>query len=320
MTPFFTFALAGLLTAWLAGRFTPILIQDTPNERSLHARPTPRTGGVAILLAVTVGVWMLFRESGLPWWCVGPALTTLIIAVVSLLDDLIGLSPVFRLPVHLFAAALVVLESSDISLWLSMMGILMLTWMVNLYNFMDGMDGFAGAMAVIGFAALAWAGWRAGDEAFASVALVVAAAAAGFLVFNLPPARIFMGDVGSATLGLLAGALSWQGWRLGLFPVAYPLLVFSPFIVDATVTLLRRIVRGEKFWQAHREHYYQRLVLAGWSHGRTLAAEVMLMLAAAGSAMGLLAHPDWWPLATGVWIAVYIALGCLVDRWVRTRV
>src|SRR5207253_5665948 len=107
----------------------------------------------------------------------------------------------------------------------------------------------------------------------------------GFLVFNRPPARIFMGDVGSTFLGFLAGTLAVMGAHRGLFGLFVPALIFSPFIVDATVTLLRRLLRGEKVWQAHREHYYQRMVLSGWSHRKTVIAEYVLMLACGGSAL-----------------------------------
>jgi UDP-N-acetylmuramyl pentapeptide phosphotransferase/UDP-N-acetylglucosamine-1-phosphate transferase len=105
------------------------------------------------------------------------------------------------------------------------------------------------------------------------------------LVHNFPPAKIFLGDTGSTTLGFLAAACSLWGAKDGLFPFWVALLVFSPFIVDATVTLLRRLLRGEKVWEAHRSHYYQRLVLLGWGHRRTVLTEYALMLACAGSAL-----------------------------------
>jgi len=110
------------------------------------------------------------------------------------------------------------------------------------------------------------------------VAASIAAAAAAFLVFNFDPARIFLGDAGSTTLGFLAAGLGLIGWRSGTWPLGVPLLVFSPFIVDASVTLAKRMARGEKFWQAHRSHYYQRLVLSGWSHRKTAVAEYGVMI------------------------------------------
>ena len=155
--------------------------------------------------------------------------------------------------------------------------------MINLYNFMDGMDGFAGGMALIGFSALAWLG-RA-DIGFALLQLSIAAASAGFLLYNFPPAKIFLGDIGSTALGFLVAANSLWGSSVGLFPLWAALLIFSPFIVDASVTLSRRILRRERIWQAHRSHYYQRLVLCGWSHKRTVLAEYALMLVCALAAI-----------------------------------
>ena len=191
-------------------------------------------------------------------------------------------------------------------------------WMINLYNFMDGMDGFAGGMAVIGFSTLAWLG-RA-DAGFAAVCLTVAAASAGFLIHNFPPAKIFLGDTGSIALGFLAAACSLWGSKAGLFPFWVALLVFSPFIVDATVTLLRRLLRGEKVWEAHRNHYYQRLVLLGWGHHYTVLAEYALMLACAGSA-GLAIHlpPAGQAMLAGGWLLVYGLLMWGVGRLERRR-
>jgi UDP-N-acetylmuramyl pentapeptide phosphotransferase/UDP-N-acetylglucosamine-1-phosphate transferase len=136
------------------------------------------------------------------------------------------------------------------------------------------------------------------------------AGVSGFLVFNWPPARIFMGDVGSTFLGFLAGVLSVRGVRDGLFDFWVPVLVFSPFIVDATLTLLRRLFRGERIWQAHREHYYQRLVLLGWSHRKTVLAEYVLMLACGGSAVFYQqAGPRLRLLVLLSWVIIYTALG-----------
>jgi len=156
--------------------------------------------------------------------------------------------------------------------------VLLTAWLVNLYNFMDGMDGLAGGMAIIGFGTLALLGWLGGAPLYASAALIVAAAAGGFLPFNFPPARLFMGDAGSGSLGLLVALFLLWAERMGLFPLWLGALVFSPFIVDATWTVIRRALQGKKPWQAHREHFYQRLVQAGWSHRRTTLWAYALML------------------------------------------
>jgi hypothetical protein len=146
--------------------------------------------------------------------------------------------------------------------------LLFVVWMINLYNFMDGMDGFAGGMATIGFSALAWLGWA--DAGFAAFCLIVAAASAGFLVHNFPPAKIFLGDTGSIALGFLAAAFSLWGAKDGLFPFWVALLVFSPFIVDATVTSVASPAARRKGLGSAPSHYYQRLVLLGWGHRRTV--------------------------------------------------
>jgi UDP-N-acetylmuramyl pentapeptide phosphotransferase/UDP-N-acetylglucosamine-1-phosphate transferase len=179
-------------------------------------------------------------------------------------------------------------------------------WMTNLYNFMDGLDGFAGGMTVVGFGALAVLGWLGEAPAYAAVAVVIAAAAGGFLTRNLPPAQLFLGDVGSSTLGLAAAAMTRWGSALGLFPLWVGWLAFSPFIVDATWTLVRRIIRRESFWRPHRSHHYQRLALAGWGHRRVLLWSYALMAAAAASAVGsgrMSASEQWLLLLA--WAAVY---------------
>ncbi len=271
------------------------------------------------LLVVLRGV-----SEDLVWVAAGAAL----VAAVSLWDDRSGLPSAVRLAAHVIAAGLLVLGGVQlthvvlpgVSLSISeplliALAILFTVWMTNLYNFMDGMDGFAGGMAVIGFATFALFGWRAGHENFAAVSLVFAAASAGFLVFNFPPARIFMGDVGSSTLGFLVAALSIWGARDGVFPHWVAVLVFSPFVVDATVTLFRRLFRGERIWQAHRTHYYQRLVRLGWGHRKTVLWEYLLMLACAASALWVIRLPvaGQWAVILA-WGIIYAGLALLVTQ------
>jgi len=307
---------AMLLAWWLASARSPLAILDHPNERSLHARPVPRSGGIAILMGIAAGWGWLLAAHGMPAhliWVIGAAMA---VAAVSLLDDLFELPARVRLPVHMLAAVLVLLGGLALP-WgwpgwiISLFGIV---WMLNLFNFMDGMDGFAGGMAMAGFGFLGAAGWLAGSESYALYCAVVSIAALGFLLFNFPPARIFMGDVGSATLGLLAAALSLWGDKLHIYPAWFPLLVFSPFIVDATVTLARRGLRGERVWQAHREHYYQRLVQAGWGHRKTVLVEYALMISAGGSGIWALAHPGWSPVLQTGWAVAYVVLMLLAER------
>ena len=239
------------------------------------------------------------------------------LVAISILDDYRSIPIKWRILIHGWAACVIFRASympttfdlPDLVLPLPAWIIIPLTllftvWMINLYNFMDGMDGFASGMAVIGFSTLGWLGWA--DIGFATFCLIVVAASAGFLVHNFPPAKIFLGDAGSTALGFLAAACSLWGSKDSLFPFWVALLVFSPFIVDATVTLLRRVLRGEKFWQAHRSHYYQRLVLLGWGHRRTVLAEYALMLACAGSALLAVRLPPVGQISLAmVWGLIY---------------
>jgi UDP-N-acetylmuramyl pentapeptide phosphotransferase/UDP-N-acetylglucosamine-1-phosphate transferase len=157
--------------------------------------------------------------------------------------------------------------------------------MSNLYNFMDGSDGLAGGMTVIGFGYYGLFAYLAGNSDFAVINRSIAAAALAFLCYNFHPARIFMGDAGAVPLGFLAAALGILGWLDQLWSLWVPVLIFSPFIADATVTITKRLMRGEKIWQAHREHYYQRMVQSGLGHRNTALLSYALMLAAGGCAV-----------------------------------
>jgi len=189
-------------------------------------------------------------------------------------------------------------------------------WMTNLYNFMDGMDGLAGGMAVFGFGFLAMAAWFAGNTPLALMNASIAAAAVAFLLFNFHPARMFLGDAGSTTFGFLAAGLGLIGWRDGAWSIWFPVLIFSPFIVDATVTLVRRAMQRERFWLAHRGHYYQRLVLSGWGHRKTAFTAYGLMILCgilawayheAGDSMQLMILLLWGLLMGSVMLGVRLA-------------
>ena len=292
-----TFAISAWLTRLFCNPASAVYVLDRPNERSLHDRAVSRGGGLAILLAILVG------GLGAAWFhsaaeLAGLAFGVILVGCMSFLDDHYSIPPLYRLLTHIVAVAVFlyqdyVLESLVIpgaSLdWsygaAAAFSLLFCVWLINLYNFMDGMDGFAGGMAVFGFGCFAIMGWLAGHGLFFVMSLVIASASAGFLVFNFPPARIFMGDTGSSTLGFLAAAFSLWGARDGMFPFWVAILIFSPFIADASVTLARRMFRGEKIWQAHKTHYYQKLVQTGWGHRKTVLIEYAIMMSCGISAL-----------------------------------
>jgi UDP-N-acetylmuramyl pentapeptide phosphotransferase/UDP-N-acetylglucosamine-1-phosphate transferase len=282
-------------------------------------------GGIACAAVLAV---LMLNPSGDWGWVAAAAL---VVAGISFLDDRGEVKPIYRLGAHLAASLLLALGGilwTQLDLpglhWAIPPGVdivvtlLFVGWMINLYNFMDGMDGdgmdgLAGGMAVFGFSALAVVAWPA-DAEYALVNAVIAASAAGFLTRNFPPARIFLGDVGSATLGLLAASSALVGSGRGLFPLWVAWLAFSPFILDATWTLFRRLLRGERLWQAHRSHHYQRLVLAGWSHRKTLLWYCVLMAACAATAVASVEMNEAdQRMVLIAWAMIYMLLGYRVS-------
>lgn len=285
-----------------------VLPMDHPNSRSLHATPTPRIGGLGIMAGVTVaGLW-LGDAALLP-----VLLAALALAGLSLADDVRGLPVYVRFLAH-FAAAAACLLALGLSGWSLLAGTLAVVWMTNLFNFMDGADGLAGGMAVIGFGALALAAWLGDAPGLAAFCAALAAAALAFLRFNFPPARLFMGDAGSIPLGFTAATLGILGARQGIWSWAFPLIVFSPFIVDATATLARRAWRGEKVWRAHRSHYYQRVVLLGASHRQLALAAWGLMLTMAALGFLLRSFPQQATPLLILSAAIYLLIFFAIDR------
>ena len=312
LAPAIGFVVCWLSLTWLLRHdFLPM---DHPNARSLHQAPTPRIGGLGIMLGIGVaGLWLADGSLLLL------ILATFSLAALSVLDDVRGLPVTIRFLTHL-VVTLVYLLTLGLSGWPLLFGTLATVWMVNLYNFMDGSDGLAGGMAAIGFSALALASFYGDANEFAAFCASIAASALAFLRFNFPPARLFMGDVGSIPLGFLAATTGILGIRQGLWPWVFPLLVFSPFIVDTSVTLARRAIRGEKVWQAHRSHYYQRVVMLGASHRQLAVAAYSLMMMSAATGFLLLAWPRLVIWLLVLWSAIYVLIFLLIDRqWRRAQ-
>jgi UDP-N-acetylmuramyl pentapeptide phosphotransferase/UDP-N-acetylglucosamine-1-phosphate transferase len=293
-----TLPLTGLVARWLERR----AILDRPVERSSHAVPVPRGGGLA-LVPVLVVVWLVLAAAGIvPAAAAGVAGLAAALALVSWLDDLRDLPAALRFLAHA-AAALVgiaclphgalVFQGVLPPLADRAAAVVLWVWFVNLFNFMDGIDGITGVETIAIAAGVTLALVVAGDGAggLAILAPTLAAAAAGFLRWNWHPARIFLGDVGSVPLGFLLGflllGLAARGWW------APALILPLYYLTDATVTLARRLLRGEAVWRAHREHFYQRALAPDGDH----AAVARLILAGDLVLVGLavLALADPWP-------------------------
>jgi UDP-N-acetylmuramyl pentapeptide phosphotransferase/UDP-N-acetylglucosamine-1-phosphate transferase len=308
-----SFVVAFVAVRVLLSRFGRFAL-DEPNARSLHERPVPRTGGIAVLLGVAVSLGF----GALPLWL--PMALALVLAVVSFVDDVRGMPTAARLVIHLAAAAALAwyVLSPMHPLELALL-VFAVAWITNLYNFMDGSDGLAAGMAIIGFGAYALAAWIAGHDSLLVLTVSITAASAAFLPHNFHPARIFLGDVGSIPLGFLAAALGIVGWRDDIWPLWFPLLAFAPFIGDASLTLLKRLMRRDRIWQAHREHYYQRLVRMGLGHRRTaLIAYALMTLCAVAALFGRAEAPAvQWTVFAGTSALLAVVAAWVDFKWAR---
>lgn len=306
----FAAVLAGLSAA-ICRAVIRLRILDVPNQRSSHAIPVPNGGGIGIVVATLFGVPAVAAlvPDRLPGAAMvaAVAVAALGLAAVGLADDLRRVAS-FRakLLAQLAAAALVIgaglvvervtlpgLGPVELGLWAYPLTLFWLVGLTNAFNFMDGLDGVAGGTAFVVAVAFAIIGHLAGAALPALLAMVIAAATAGFLLLNRPPARIFMGDVGSQFLGFVFAALAVLaalGPSGGIDVLVMPLL-FLHFVVDTTFTLVRRMVAGEDVTSAHRSHLYQLLNRLGWSHAR-----IALLLTAMTAVQGFAA---WWMTVHG---------------------
>lgn len=307
------FVVAAVACARLARPESRWFVADRPNERSMHTQVTPRNGGFAVLLGLAAGIILVLLlrgpDTGLVLLAGVPPL-----ALLSAIDDRRSLPARLRLTVHLAVSGAVaawIIHTGGVSwLWWPVFT-LGLAWCINLYNFMDGLDGLAGSQAVVGFAGLALLAVLGGGAAGAVWPGLVAAAAAGFLTRNWPKASIFLGDVGSTVFGLLAGVFGLFGVTRGVWPFWAPLVLFAPFWLDATWTLFVRSRRGAGLAEAHREHLYQRLALAGWPHRRVLLVYLAAMIWGLAAAVAAALSPGIAAVAAVVW-AVGLAAGVSV--------
>ncbi|HVO15364.1 MAG TPA: glycosyl transferase [Alphaproteobacteria bacterium] len=323
-------ALIAVLTALVSAGATAAVLRllerrrilDHPNERSSHARATPRGGGIAVTGALVLA-WAAVAAlepgaSGALPWAVGGIV---LLGVVSWRDDLRSLPalPRFAAQVVAVAAGLAAFDHGALvfqgllPFWADrLLAALAWLWFVNLFNFMDGIDGLAGTETVAIGLGLALLALTAGESpATAALPLAAAAAALGFLPWNWQPARIFLGDVGSVPLGYALGWLLLAAAAAGHWAAALILPLY--YLADATLTLLRRLLRGERVWRAHREHFYQRATRGGRSHcavvGLIAGADALLIALALGAAR--------WPWA--MLAAAAVAVGLLLLVLARPR-
>jgi Fuc2NAc and GlcNAc transferase len=298
---------------------------DIPNERSSHSRPTPRGGGLAIAVTAICGIIIAAILKWIDWnLAIAMAGGGAMIATVGFVDDHRSLSALTRFAVQFFSAGwamywvggLTTLSIGNATLDLGIIGIglgvIGIVWAINLYNFVDGIDGLAAGEAITtgvigGLILLAM-----GHYGLAMVSLLIAAANLGFLPLNWAPAKLFMGDVGSGMLGYLFAVLAIASENAGAIPLLIWVLLLGAFVFDATVTLCRRIARGEKWYHAHHSHAYQRMVQAGRSHAQVSATVLLINLVLAIFAVVAWLRPTFFLIAiaagAGLLSLIYIAV------------
>lgn len=329
---------SGASVAAIRGWLVRAGVLDRPGRRSSHQVPTPRGGGLGIVAGFLAGLaissWVL--PAGHLWGLdiTDSRLTALVagallVAAVGLVDDLHSLPVGLRLGAQTVGAVVAIagvgtLEAIRLP-WVgeARLGLLEIPvtvlWLVavtNIYNFMDGIDGLAAGQAAIAGAFLALSALQTGNGAVALAALSMAGAALGFLAHNFPPARIFMGDVGSTFLGFAFAGLAVLGARPGddRISIYVTALLLAPFLFDASLTLASRVWRGERWYEPHRGHLYQRLVNAGYSHRQVTLLYYLLALLL--GALGLIEVATGQG-ATELFLAIGLAPLTVLVVWVR---
>jgi Fuc2NAc and GlcNAc transferase len=320
--------IAWVLTGWVRRYALRRGLLDRPNARSSHQRPVPRGGGLAIV-AVTLGGVVLAAAAG--WVSLRVAVALVggggAVAWIGWIDDRRGLAPAVKAAVQVCAAAwalawlggLPQLRWGDTALHLGPFGwivaIIGIMWGINFYNFMDGIDGLASVEAVFVSASAILLLGVSGRAGLGVPAALVCGSSAGFLIWNWPPARIFLGDVGSSFLGFLFAVFAVMTENSGALPVTAWLLLLGVFFADATLTVGRRIAIGEAWYRAHRSHAYQRAVQAGFSHRSVTLAVICLDLVLAGLTWVGTADPARMPTMIGLGAILLGAVYVLVERW-----
>jgi len=315
---FLCFVVSYTLSSWLAKPSSPLYLADIPCARSLHRAPTSRSGGIAIGLSLlsSVGLYSLLSQ---PLPSMLPVLVAFIfIFIISLLDDMRSIYFGWRLLTH-FTAALLVLETGQNLPFLHLPGfawiwdpwvantfiLLYIIWVTNLFNFMDGMDGSVAGMGVLGLSTLAFLAYQQNAIFLSGVTLLGAAACTGFLFNNFPPAKIFLGDCGACSIGFFVAAITVSLARFQVIPLWISVLIFSPFVMDATITLILRVFRKERFWKGTRNHFYhKRLLRVG--HKKAVLVQYAQMVGCSLSAVFIFKQAPFaqWCVIVG-WLLFY---------------
>jgi len=260
-----------------------------PGKRQSHTVATPTGGGLGLvfsLIVTTIGIQVFIPLPNFWWLHMLPGVV--ILAVAGWYDDRHHISSLARLliqfAVSIWLLSSVCFQNPHINAGMCVGILVAMIWLMNLYNFMDGSDGMAGFQGIFSGLVMSVLFLRGHQFAMALLSLAVAAACAGFLPLNFPKARIFMGDVASVPLGFIFSSMAVYGLYTGVISPVLSILIMSVFIVDATLTLLARVIAGERWYTAHKKHVYQRLVTSGGSHSRVLiiyqAINIFLVLPA----------------------------------------
>jgi len=281
-----------LTAVLLTGVFKTLALRarllDLPVSRSSHSRPTPVGGGVSIVCLLLLVISHYFMVGLIPLTEFMALMGAAVIATLGLVDDLQHLDLKWRLPIQLLAATWSVwwlgdVPSIDMGWWqlptswlLNGLAVVALVWLLNLYNFMDGIDGLAGSELIYVNLVSLFLVINSGDQVVAVLSATLTAAGAGFLFWNWPPAKVFMGDVGSGFIGFSLGILALLSMHHGSLTVWTWLLLLGVFIVDTTVTLIRRSLNGEKWYQGHANHAYQNAARRYKSHSKVTITVIVI--------------------------------------------
>jgi UDP-N-acetylmuramyl pentapeptide phosphotransferase/UDP-N-acetylglucosamine-1-phosphate transferase len=310
-----TYVITLALTASIRRVLIKRALLDHPNERSSHKKPVPRGGGLAVVIVLVAGMLLAAHPHKILAMHAGLIFGAVILAIVSWLDDRKGLSPAARLAVHIFAACIgsfafaphAMIFAGLLPFWLDRaMMIIGWAWFVNLYNFMDGIDGITSVetVSIAAGACLIMTATGIIDPFADTLTLLLIGSSLGFLVFNWHPAKIFLGDVGSVPLGYLCGFVLLVLAVHGQFVPA--LIIPLYYLADSGITLAKRILRREKFWQPHRQHFYQRAAQRLGRHDKVVIRIIIANLALLIAALLAVFHPGIGLIVCVVAVAILL--------------